>query len=139
MHLTAIDLTLSSLRRKTFQGEQNMSLTETQQIEAVITHHLQAVTGGTGMDEILKDYTDESFILTPEKPFRGLNEIRIFFEAFVAGLTPEVLGNLQVKRLDFVGEVAYIVFSATPLTSLGTDTFIVRNGKIVAQTFTILG
>ncbi len=115
-----------------------MSLTLAKQTEAVITHHLQAATA-TNVNEILKDYTDESFILTQNGPFRGLKEIRVFFEAFVASLTPEVLGNLQVTRLDFEGEVAYLVFSAPPLTSLGTDTFTVRNDKIMTQTFTVLG
>jgi ketosteroid isomerase-like protein len=116
-----------------------MAPTTAQQTEAVITHHLQAVTGGTGIDEILKDYADDSLLLTQNGPMRGLKEIRLFFEGFVAGLTPEVLSNLHVIRLDFEGEIAYLVFAAKPLTSLGTDTFFVRDGKIMAQTFTVLG
>lgn len=115
-----------------------MSPTLAQQTEAVISRHLQSIMS-KNVDEVLKDYTDESFLLTQNGPVRGLAQLRSFFEAFIAGLTPEVMGNLQITRLDYEGEAAYIVFSAPPLASLGTDTFIVRNDKIVIQSFTVLG
>jgi hypothetical protein len=38
-------------------------------------------------------------------------------------------------RQDVDGEVAYLVWSAPPLADLTTDTFVVRDGKIVIQTF----
>ena len=116
-----------------------MSTTLVQPTEAVITHHLQALSSKAGIDEVLDDYTESSVILTQNGPVRGLSEVRTLFEAFIAALTPEVLGNFQIMRLDIEGEVAYLLFSAKPLASLGTDTFIVRDGKIEFQTFTVLG
>jgi ketosteroid isomerase-like protein len=118
--------------------KQTMSATLVQQTEAVFSHHLAAVSA-KDVDEVMVDYTDASFIMTQNGVVRGLQALRSFFEAFVAGLTPEVLGNFQIIRLDFEGDVAYFIFTARPLASLGTDTFVVKDGKIVAQTFTILG
>jgi hypothetical protein len=40
-----------------------------------------------------------------------------------------------MHRQEFVGDVGYIVWEALPWVSLGTDTFVVRHGKIVMQTF----
>jgi hypothetical protein len=34
------------------------------------------------------------------------------------------------------GEIAYLTWSAEPFVRLATDTLLVRDGKIVAQTFT---
>lgn len=116
-----------------------MSTTQASQTEVVFSHHLQALSSRASLDEILQDYSDESVIFTQNGPVRGLAGIRVFFEAFVASLTPEVLGNFQILRLDFEGAVAYLVFTAKPLASLGTDTFVLQSGKIAIQTFTILG
>ena len=44
-------------------------------------HHLQAF-GIGDVDEILKDYTEASVIMTPDGPLHGLDEIRPLFEKF---------------------------------------------------------
>ncbi len=38
-------------------------------------------------------------------------------------------------RQDVEGDVAYIVWAAGDFAPLGTDTFVIRGGKIVLQTF----
>jgi hypothetical protein len=46
--------------------------------------------------------------------------------------------SFEMLRQDVDGEVAYIVWKAETAANrfeLGTDTFVVRNGKIVIQTF----
>jgi hypothetical protein len=40
-----------------------------------------------------------------------------------------------MHRQEFVEELGYIVWEAAPWIRLGTDTFVVQNGKIVLQTF----
>jgi hypothetical protein len=42
---------------------------------------------------------------------------------------------LTLARQDVEGEVAYIVWKAEPFIPLATDTFLIRDGKIVAQSF----
>jgi hypothetical protein len=41
-----------------------------------------------------------------------------------------------MNRQEIVGEVAYIHWERKPWFPLATDTFVVRNGKILVQTFT---
>ena len=102
------------------------------QTETILMHHLQAM----GVDDILSDYTEDSILFTANGSFRGLAEVRAFFEGFIHSATPEMMAAYQLVRKDIGGEIAYIVWKAEPFVPLATDTFVVRNGKIVAQTFT---
>ncbi len=107
------------------------------QTEATLLHHLTAF-GGGDVNEILADYTEESVLITPDGASRGLAAIRPFFEYCVDVLPPG--SDFQMIKQVIEGEVAYIVWkaeSAKVSVSLGTDTFIVRDGKIVLQTFAI--
>ena len=102
------------------------------QTEATLVHHLQAM----GVDDILSDYTEDSILFTPNGPVRGLAGLRAFFEAFTKSATPEMMAAFKMIRQDVGDEIAYIVWKAEPFVPLATDTFVVRNGKIMAQTFT---
>ena len=102
------------------------------QTEATLLHHLQAMS----VDDILSDYTEDSVLFTANGPIRGLAGLRVFFDALTKSATPEMMAAYQLIRHDAVGEIAYIVWKAEPIVPLATDTFVVRNGKIMAQTFT---
>ena len=105
------------------------------QTEATLLHHLTAF-GGGDVDEILADYTDESILITPDGALRGLAEIRPLFENFVKLLPPGA--DFQMIKQVAEGELAYIFWNAESESvsiPLGTDTFIIRDGKIVVQTF----
>ncbi len=45
--------------------------------------------------------------------------------------------TFTIIRQDVEGEVAYILCKTEPFIHLATDTFVVCNGKIMAQTFTV--
>ena len=47
----------------------------------VLMHHLTAF-GNNDLEEILKDYTQQSELLTPNGPLKGLEEIQSFFEEY---------------------------------------------------------
>ena len=97
-----------------------------------LKQHLQAF--GEGIDAIMQDYTKGSVVITPDATYRGLAEIRTFFTAFVEGLPEGIWDAFTIKRQEVTGELAYILWEAKPWVPLGTDTFVVRNGKIVFQT-----
>jgi hypothetical protein len=107
--------------------------TDTAQTRETIEHHLSALT--KGLDEVLKDYNDETMIYTPEGTFQGMANVRTFFEGFTGGLPEGFMEAFEVLRMDVEGEVGYLLWSATPYAPIGTDTFIVRDGKIAVQTF----
>ena len=98
-----------------------------------LNHHLQAFS--VGLDEILSDYTDDSVLYTPDGPVRGLAAIRAFFEAFGPQMPEGWLDNFEMLRMDVDGEYAYIVWKVGDDIPLGTDTFVIRDGKIMVQTF----
>ena len=102
----------------------------------VLTHHLNSF-GDIDIVATMADYTAESQFFTPNGLLRGSEAIRRFFvglfEEFAKpGMSFEMLG----QEVD--GDTAYIVWKAETADNrfeLGTDTFIVQNGKIVTQTF----
>ena len=102
----------------------------------VLSHHLGAFSQGS-VEETLKDYTDESVVLHPDGVVKGLPEIKAFFgEIFKIFIPGEYA--FEMLRQEIHGDVAYIIWKAdTPKLNvpLGTDTFVIRNGKISVQTF----
>jgi ketosteroid isomerase-like protein len=100
---------------------------------ATLAHHLQAIT--ESIDAVLSDYTEDSVLFTQSGLIVGLAGIRAFFERFIGDAPPELIAALTVVRQDVHGEVAYVIWKAEPFVALATDTFIIRGGKIAAQTF----
>ena len=98
-----------------------------------LSRHLQAFAGG--IDVIMRDYTESSVLFTPQGTLTGLEGIRAFFTGFLESSPPELLPALTIVHQDVSGEVAYILWKAEPFIPLATDTFVIRNGKIMVQTF----
>jgi len=104
--------------------------------EAVLQNHLRAAT--IGPEAVMQDYTDQSVIITEAGTYRGLTEIRQFFTNLFAGLPTGFFKGIKMNRQEVVGEVAYINWEWAPLIQRATDTYVVRDGKILFQTFTVL-
>jgi ketosteroid isomerase-like protein len=103
----------------------------------VLNHHLQAL-GGGNLDQLLEDYVEDSVLITPDGTIKGLRGIRAAFEGFLSGLFKPGTYELAFDARHVDGEVAYITWHAKCASAnilMGTDTFIVKNGKILVQTF----
>jgi hypothetical protein len=102
----------------------------------VLEHHWQAFTQNN-MEEVMADYTEESVLITPNATFKGLDEIRKNFEsAFIT--FPSDKTSFQLSKSVIDRDVAYILWQAkTPTLNLtyATDTFVIRDGKIIRQTY----
>jgi len=103
--------------------------------EAVVRNHLQAFVDQKGIAAILSDYDDKAQFHSEERSYRGKQEIGDFFVDFIAALPPGAIQRFSLRSLRVEGELAYITWSAGREIPLGTDTFVVRRGKIVSQTF----
>ena len=104
--------------------------------KSVLEHHLNAFQAND-LEATMADYTEESVLITPDKTFTGLAEIRGNFEGAFAVL-PKDSTTFNVNKTVVVNDMAYIIWDAVTPTlnfSFGTDTFIVQDGKIVRQTF----
>lgn len=101
--------------------------------QTVLEHHLHAFY--EGIDPLMDDFTDESVVITHETAYRGLAEIRGFFVALFEALPEGFAEAVRIKRQEIAGEVAFLLWEAKPWFPFCTDTFVVRNGKILFQTF----
>jgi ketosteroid isomerase-like protein len=106
--------------------------------EIIVRRHLQAFVEKQGLEAILNDYADSACFLTEGRAYCGKPAIREFFQGFLTALPSQAIDLFTLRRLRVQGDVAYITWSAGPGLSLGTDTFVVREGRIVAQTFAIV-
>ena len=105
--------------------------------EAVLNHHLQAFVAGD-VDETMRDYTEDSVLIGPDKTLEGLDSIRTAYSNGFSGLFKPGTYDFTMDRTEVVGEVAYIVWHSVNQDAdvkLGTDTFVIRDGKIAVQVF----
>ena len=104
--------------------------------QEVLTHHLNCL-GKGDLAGTMADYTAESRFFTPDGLLRGSEAIRGFFVRLFEEFAKPGM-SFEMLRQEVHGDTAYIVWKAETAANrfeLGTDTFIVRNGKIVTQTF----
>ena len=111
-----------------------MSKKGTKETNAVLDNHLAAGLRGD-TEGVLSDFTEGSVLFLPQGPVRGIAELRGFYGAFLTKPPPGFPKAFELLRRDVDGEVAYIVWKAEPGILLATDTFLVRDGKIMVQTF----
>ena len=105
--------------------------------QAVLDHQFAAFAAGSA-DEVLTDFADDAVLITPEGVSKGRAAIHAAYSAMFAGLFKPGTYDFTLDAMHVDGEVAYIAWHASCATAevpLGADTFVVRNGTIVAQTF----
>ena len=102
----------------------------------VLDHHLKCF-GEGDLEGILSDYAHNAVLFTEDGPRKGTDAIRPLFQAMVAEFRkPKAIFTMKQQFVE--GDYAYILWSAETADNvyeLGTDTFVVREGKIVVQSF----
>ncbi len=109
--------------------------TESSGTETVVRNHLQAFLEQKGVAAIVSDYDETARFYSEAAIYRGKAQIGDFFADFIASLPAGAIDRFSLKSLRVDGDIAYITWSAGKEIPLGTDTFVVDNGKIVSQTF----
>jgi ketosteroid isomerase-like protein len=103
----------------------------------VVDNHLKCF-GEGDLKGILSDYAPGAVLFTPNGPLRGTDAMRPLFQALIAEFgKPDAVVSMKQQSVE--GEYAYILWTAETadnIYEIATDTFVVRNGKIVAQSFT---
>ncbi len=102
----------------------------------VLDNHLASF-GKGDLDGILSDYAPAAVLFTPIGPLVGIDAIRPLFENLLAEFG-RAGASFELKHRSIQGELAYIWWTAETADNhyeLGTDTFVVRDGRIVAQSF----
>jgi ketosteroid isomerase-like protein len=94
----------------------------------VLDRHLKALEAAD-LAAIMDDYADDAVLLMGPQPAVGKAAIEQLFGAITASGPATMTEDARAIE----GEIAYITWH-TDQIAFGTDTFVVRDGKIVAQT-----
>ena len=104
--------------------------------EEVLKRHVQCFFEGD-LEGMVADYSADAVLFTPSGPLKGLDEIREFFRALIKEFgQPGTTFSMQRQSIE--REFAYALWSAETADNvyeMATDTHVVRDGKIVAQSF----
>lgn len=104
--------------------------------EQILDHHLKCI-GEGDLEGVLEDYTPDSILITPNGVMRGPDEMTPLFQGFFAEFSkPGAAFEIKVRIVE--GDAAFIVWSGESqdnVYELGTDTYVVRDGKIIIQSF----
>ncbi len=102
----------------------------------VVDNHLRCF-GKGDLNGILSDYAPMAILLTPDRPVEGVDAIRQLFKSLLAEFAKPG-SSFKLKHQSIKGNYAYILWTAETADNgyaLATDTFVVHDGKIVAQSF----
>jgi len=103
----------------------------------VLDNHLKCF-GEGDLKGILSDYAPGAVLFTSGGPLRGADAMKPLFQALIAEFGKPGAA-FRMKHQSVEGDYAYILWTAETADNVyevGTDTFVVRDGKIVAQSYT---
>ena len=102
----------------------------------VVDNHLKCF-GEGDLKGILSDYAPGAVLFTPDGPLRGADAMRPLYQAMIAEFgKPGAVFSMKQQSVE--GDYAYILWTAETADNvyeMATDTFVVRDGKIVVQSF----
>ncbi|MBA4166104.1 MAG: nuclear transport factor 2 family protein [Chitinophagaceae bacterium] len=123
-----------NVQKQDTNGNKKNSVSETS--KNVVERHLKAF-ADNDLEVLMSDYTTESILITQEATYTSLQGIKAFF----AGLNvhfPKQKSTFVLDNFVAKDDLVFIVWHArTPSLNvpLGSDTFIIKGGKISQQTF----
>lgn len=104
--------------------------------QQVLEHHIYHLAAGN-LEEVLLDYAPDAKLVNMGGLVQGHEQLRAFFKDSIENaLPPDTRQTVTIKHV--FGELAYIVWEADSRfynVPFGTDSFVIREGKIILQTF----
>ena len=86
------------------------------------------------VDGLMKDFSEQANLFTPDGVLEGIDNIRKFYNDVIVNYLPPS-SDFNLLRQEIRGHTAYIVWNAESENyrfPIGTDTFIIKDGKIIA-------
>jgi hypothetical protein len=117
-------------------AKQSNNKTLEEEVYRLIDNHLSSFLENN-LEALMGDYTEESVMITQAGTYKGIQQIKAFFTGLLKEF-PQNQYSFQLEKQVVCGNMLYIVWNAkTPTLEipLGSDTFIISNGKISQQTF----
>jgi len=100
----------------------------------VFQHHLNAVVNND-LEDLIKDYTEESEVWTADERFVGLKAISSFF-SYAFTLLPKGNTKFELKKMISDGDKVFIIWTAdSPVVRLpfAADSFEIKGDRILWQ------
>jgi ketosteroid isomerase-like protein len=104
--------------------------------EALLMNHLGSFMSND-VEALMSDYTNDSVLITETATYSGIDEIKNFFVDLIKHF-PKLKSNFKLEKLVVSNNLVFIVWQGeTPSLKVpfGSDTFILKNGRIHQQTF----
>ena len=104
--------------------------------QRVVENHIQRFREGD-LEGVLEDFSSEAVVFTPSGTLKGKTEIKTLFQNLLEEFG-KAGASETVRTAIFEGDYAYLIWSGETVDNnyeFATDTFVVRNGKIVMQSF----
>ncbi len=89
------------------------------------------------LDGVLADYSLDAMLFIPGQVLKSRDAMKSFFQALLSEFSKPG-STFSMRQQCFEGDYGYILWSAETADNsyeFATDTFVVQNGKIVAQSF----
>ncbi len=86
----------------------------------------------------MEDFADDAIYVTTNKAVKGKDRIRAIYDSHFRSLDPAATSSIISQTIE--GEIVLFEWTAdTPAISItdGVDTFVIRNGSIVAQLYAV--
>ena len=102
----------------------------------VLNHHIQSF-GEGNLNGILSDYASNAVMFTPNGPLEGVEAIKNLFKGLLAEFAKPG-SSFKLNHESVKGDYAYILWTAETadnIYDMVTDTLVVKDGKIVVQSF----
>ncbi|HEY1468196.1 MAG TPA: nuclear transport factor 2 family protein [Candidatus Acidoferrum sp.] len=102
----------------------------------VLDQHLKCF-GENDLDGVVADYSSDVVFFIPGGSLKGPIAIKSFFQTLLSEFAKPG-ASFSMRQQSVEGDYAYILWSAETADNSyedATDTFVVRDGKIVAQSF----
>lgn len=108
----------------------------TEQTALVFAKRMEVVkkmfAGEASYDDVLAFHSTDFIWLSPSGPLQGHTAAREYSAQRMAVMPADAFKGMEIIRTHIVGEYAFLIFK-TELIPFGTDTFIIRDGKVVFQ------
>ena len=104
--------------------------------QAVLDHH-RLCFAARDLEGLLSTYAPDAVMFTQMGPLRGVEALKGMFTGLFAEFAKPT-SAMQTKVLTVDGDYAYTVWSADTADNvyeLASDTYVVRDGKIVMQSY----
>ena len=103
----------------------------------ILDHHLTAFFA-YDLEGVMSDYGKDIVFFTADGPLNGVDAVRPMFETLIAEFR-QPGASFKLQRYFVEGDHGYILWNAETSANvygMATDTFVVRDGLIIAQSFT---